>query len=834
MAFPTKQDSVVTNPGGTGSSIVPTLSSHQAEDVIEIWVTKTGNAAWSAPAGWAIARQVTSPGSASTSAQGTLLYRRVLSTDTLPLSSPTCSLGATVTRHAVARTVRGADIEGVYTTPSWSAIGTGSGTANPIRPASVTTPAPEMMATHYYCQRLATNAPEPSGYTQDQEVITSGTLVTNVSQKNVADQATVLSNQDASPTSGGRWAAVITCAPSDDYPYYRSGSQATATATSVTPALPTGTTATDQRGNKDLIIATAEAAGTTPTPNTPGDWVEIGGPWTGTTSGGATSVSKWRALYDGSLDRQFNRSGSGEISVCFTTYYNVNQTTPIGNSDADPRASSTTSAFDAVARLAAKCLMQATSVADGAPSFTPPTGWIERMDGLGITCAEQTFNPTGNTASASFTLSAGSPTLTGLVEIVGLNDSLVTPSTLALADTQFAPSLAFFLNLSVQSLSITTFAPTIVVGGGGTTVTPDTVSLTTTTFAPQLNFRVTPGVSSLSSSSFAPQLSLKLTPNVSSLTLTTFAPTVTVSVQPTTLAQILTTFAPSLRTSLTPNALNPTTATFSPSLLLVVIPFTTALTTERFAPSAVQGTVVVPGIISLTTSVFAVKLSESLTPATSSLVLSSFAPALNTTVTPGTLSLASQTFAARLDLRVTPQISVLTIDTFAVSLGLALTPQTVGLSTATFASVVGVGVNVVPGSVALNLTAFPIRLSETLTPATTSLTLTETSPQLVTSVIPSTQTLALTPFAPQLHSTVSVSSLSLVTTTFAPTVSAGGQTTVIIPSTKSLFLNELAANVLAFHVRSELLVSRETQSTQVGKESRMVNTSRENRILNVS
>lgn len=379
MAFPTKQDSVVTNPGGTGSSIVPTLPSHAANDEIEIWVTKTGNAAWSAPAGWAIARQVTSPGSASTSTQGTLLYRRVLSTDTLPLSSPTCSLGATVTRHAVARTVRGADIEGVYTTPSWSAIGTGSGTANPIRPASVTTPAPEMMVTHYYCQRLATNAPEPSGYTQDQEVITSGTLVTNVSQKNVADQATVLSNQDASPTSGGRWAAVITCAPSDDYPYYRSGSQATATGINVTPALPTGTTSSDQRGNKDLIIATAEAAGTNPFPATGADWTEITS-WQQSTSGGSTTVRKYWALYDDSLDRQFNRLGSGEISVCLTTYYNVHQTTPIGNSDADPRASSTTSAFDAVARLAAKCLMQATSVADGTPSFTPPTGWIERMD----------------------------------------------------------------------------------------------------------------------------------------------------------------------------------------------------------------------------------------------------------------------------------------------------------------------------------------------------------------------------------------------------------------------------------------------------------------------
>lgn len=419
MATPTKQASVVTNPGGTGSSIVPTLPTHAANDEIEIWVAKTGNVAWSAPAGWTIRHQVSSPGSASTATQGTLLYRRVLSTDTLPLSSPTCNLGATVTRHAIARTIRGADIEGVYTTPSWSATATGSGTANPIRPASVTTSAPEMLVTHYYCQRLATNAPEPSGYTQDQEVITSGTLVTNISEKNVADQNTALANQDASPTSGGRWAAVITCAPSIDYPYYRSGSQATATATSVTPALPPGTTATDQRGNKDLIIATVEAAGTAPSPNTPADWTEIAS-WSTTTDGGATTVRRYWALYDGSLDRQFNRTGSGEISVCLTTYYNAHQTTPIGNSDADPRATSTTSTWDAVNRSNTKVVVTATCVADATPSFTAPAGWIERMDGLGIICADQTYDASGSAASASFTLSAGSPTLVGLVEIKGI------------------------------------------------------------------------------------------------------------------------------------------------------------------------------------------------------------------------------------------------------------------------------------------------------------------------------------------------------------------------------------------------------------------------------
>lgn len=420
MATPTTVASVVTNPGGTGSSIVPTLPTHAAGDVIEIFVGKTGNVTITAPANWTIRHQST-VGTSSNGLVGILLYRRVLSTDTLPLPSPTINLGATVTRGAIVLTKRGADIENVYNSASWGATNTTTGTANPIRPPSVTTPAPEMLAHHYYCQRAATNAPEPTGYTQDQQIVISGTLVINVSEKNVADQNTALTNQDASPTSGARWVGMIACAPSIDYPYYRSGSQATvANGTSVIPVKPTGTTASDQRGNKDVMIATAEAAGT---PNIdPVDfelWQEI--PiWTGVTSGNGTSVKKFWCYATASPSMEFTRETPGEISVCVTTYYNCQQTNPIGNSDADPRASSTTSTFDAITRTFSKVLVQATCVADATPSFTSPAGWIERMDGLGIACSDQTFNATGSTASASFTLSSGSPTLVGLVEVIGL------------------------------------------------------------------------------------------------------------------------------------------------------------------------------------------------------------------------------------------------------------------------------------------------------------------------------------------------------------------------------------------------------------------------------
>jgi hypothetical protein len=287
---------------------------------------------------------------------------------------------------------------------------------------------------HCYGARAATNAPDPTGYTQDAEAVVSGTLVINAGSQVIADQNTTLSNQDASPTSGARWASGLICIPGTDYPYYRSGSQGSQlSGTSVNVALPAGTLSSDVNGNKDLIIATVEAAGTAPSPNTSADWTEIA-VWSSTTSGGATTVRKYWALYDGSIDARFNRTGTGEISACLTTYYNCHQTTPIGNSDADARASSTTSTWDALSRSYSHSLVQATCVADATPTFTAPAGWSERMDGLGITCADQTFNAVGSAASASFTLSTASSTLVGLIEIksptgVGAIDLVVQDAT---------------------------------------------------------------------------------------------------------------------------------------------------------------------------------------------------------------------------------------------------------------------------------------------------------------------------------------------------------------------------------------------------------------------
>lgn len=552
MAAATVFASAVSNPGGTGNTLTVTLSTHAADDVLLIYIANTGNALWAGnPAGWSRLDQ-RAVGTSSNGIVGSWFYRRVLSGDSLPLTNPLFTLGATSTRAAICRTIRGADLEGVFILPEWGQRGFSTGTANPVRPPTVTTLAPEMLVLHCYGQRAATNAPEPTDYTQDQEIIISGTLVLNASQRTVSDQNTALGNQDASPTSGARWAAGILCIPSPDYVYYRSGSQAlTASGTSATPALPSGTSSSDNRGNKDLVIATVEAAGTpTISPQVGADWTEIVGQGS-TTSGNGTTVRKYWALYDGSLNLQFNRSTTGEIAVCLTTYRNAHQTTPIITGNTRQNASSTTSTWDALTRTQSKITVIATCVADGTPTYTTPSGWIERMDGNGIVCADQAYNAIGSSASASFTLSAASPTLVGLLEIASV--SSVAPITVT-------PAAA--------NLALTTFVPTLQFT---TRVTPGSTTLTTTRFAPQLKLQVTPVAGSLSVTGFAPQLATTVTPSSASLSLSTFTPRLSEAISPPAAAVALTAFAPDVVATsditVTPDSASLTLTVFEPTIV---------------------------------------------------------------------------------------------------------------------------------------------------------------------------------------------------------------------------------------------------------------------------
>lgn len=213
MAAPTIRDSTLTSPGGTGPTITVVLSTHAAGDVIYIPIGNTGNVLWAGnPAGWSRVDQ-RSVGTSSNGLVGTVFRRRVLAGDTLPLANPVFTLGATVTREAFALSVDDSFEAGAFAHPAWSVHGFITGTNNPIRPPSITTGTFDSLILHFYFQRAATNAPDPTTYTQNEEIVISGTLVGNAASKTVAARSTVLSNQDASPTSGVRWSAGIIAIP---------------------------------------------------------------------------------------------------------------------------------------------------------------------------------------------------------------------------------------------------------------------------------------------------------------------------------------------------------------------------------------------------------------------------------------------------------------------------------------------------------------------------------------------------------------------------------------------------------------------------------------------
>lgn len=845
MAAASKFNSVVTNPGGTGSNITPTLSTHTVGDVVEIWVTKTGNAAWSAPAGWTIVRQAISPGTASTATVGTLIQHKVVSGDSLPLASPVCNLGATVTRHAICRTIRGSDLEGVYTLSEWVSAIT-SGTNNPIRPPTVTTPAPEMFVTHYYCQRVATNAPEPTNYTQDQQVITSGTLVTNISERTVADQQTVLANQDASPTSGGRWVGMISCVPSPDYPYYRSGSQAfNANGTAVTPALPAGTSSNDNRGNKDLVILTAQCAGVAPTVNTPAHWTLIA-EWSNTTSGGVTTVRKWRAVYTGTLDRQVNRTPSGEIFAYLSVYHNAHQTIPIGTSAVQQNASSTTSTFPALPRTGTKATVQATCVADGTQTFTAPSGWTERNDSQGVTCADQSFNATGTTASASFTLNSASPTLTGLMEVFSV-----------------ASVINLILTPATAMLALNTFAPDVVVGADET-VTPDTASLTLATFAPtttigepfpltgilddanrandgditgslQWNGPIFVGDSPIqvvsnqlqgtNSGGNSHAWSVQLGPDCefyAEIISTNSNDASQLLLRMTSIGGSFDGYSVRIRAGTINNLLvlrwddgSPTIIATLPQTisagdwfglrltgsLIEVFYKDVSVSSDWFllgdVTDATYGAVGFPGLYLENASNIIDNVgggtigSIEVTPASAGLVLASFAPVLQLVVTPTNAALTLTTFIPTVSIRttVTPAAALLTLTSFAPSLSLAITPVSASLTLTTFAPSITVLVTVTPDAATLSLTTFAPTVDVTahvsVIPSPASLTLTSFAVQLREVVTVASQALSLTSFTPQLIEAVTPSSASLSLTTFAPTITTN---TILTPGTASLTL----------------------------------------------
>lgn len=129
------------------------------------------------------------------------------------------------------------------------------------------------------------------------------------------------------------------------------------------------------------------------------------------------------------------------------------------------------------------------------------------------------------------------------------------------------------------SLTLTTYAPTVLIP---IVVTPSTLGLTLTTYAPVIGvgLKVIPGTLALTIIAFTPSVitteNKKIIPGTLALVLTTYAPVVTATghiiVTPSTLALILTLYAPSITVSgnilVTPSVLALVLTAYAPTLII--------------------------------------------------------------------------------------------------------------------------------------------------------------------------------------------------------------------------------------------------------------------------
>lgn len=284
---------------------------------------------------------------------------------------------------------------------------------------------------------------------------------------------------------------------------------------------------------------------------------------------------------------------------------------------------------------------------------------------------------------------------------------------------------------SPTALALSTFAPTVT-KTNNQRVTPTTLALTTSRFAPVLKLSVVPPVKALSLAGFAPSVTLPklVTPPTKALSMSAFAPSVSATanqrVTPTTAALSASTFAPTVST---------------PRL---VTPGAASLATSRFSPTVLTPRTVTPGSagLSLSASAPSVSTPRVVTPAPQALSLTAFAPGVLTprVITPPVKALQLTTYAPQLDnsVVVVPGAAGLGLAGFAPSVTASdhksVIPLSVALAMAGFAPTVITPRLVTPPSTALSLAPFPPTVTVdsglTVTPDPAALVLTGFAPDV--------------------------------------------------------------------------------------------------------
>lgn len=422
---------VISNPGGTSTTLAVTVASHQEDDVLKIALAWKGVQNPTTPAGWT-SYGISTTGNATSGLGMVVYWRRVNPSETV--SNPTITIGGTaVERLAVSWVERGADIDNPGDT-FWIRQQTVGNSATPT-PPTITTLAPNNLIIEIVAARGNTAITEPSGYTEIADAAVGSTLALAVSHKTQATAAT-LSGQSASITSN-RWVAAIIAVPSPDYVYFRSQTSQLTTGASINGAIPTGTTDADFYGRADGMLAIVKAVGSGIgiTPTDAVNWVNVAN-WDLDTSTGSDSVEVFATKYASGRSMVFNQTGSGGITLQLITYRNVHQTAFIGNSSAKTQTG-TPSTFDAQSRQNTKSTVTSIIVtdADTNNTHTAPSGFTERSDGSGTGSADRIYEDGGATPSGSWT-TTNAANVVGLIELLshaGVTAQVQAPRTMMMA-----------------------------------------------------------------------------------------------------------------------------------------------------------------------------------------------------------------------------------------------------------------------------------------------------------------------------------------------------------------------------------------------------------------
>jgi len=384
-----------------------------------------------------------------------------------------------------------------------------------------------------------------------------------------------------------------------------------------------------------------------------------------------------------------------------------NPTTPIGASNGQGNAASTTVTSPGITPSVANCMILLFTAIDDnntqsayAIATSNPASWSEAYDlpsdltyDIGLSMGYALRPETSATGNGTATTSASDANIGQLVAIApaGGVPTTVTPDTLALDDVEYAPVLKFGIIPSTLALNDTEY--NAVTGYG---YVPTTLAFTGTKYIPVLKYGIIPSTLALDDVEYVPVLKFGIIPSTLALTTTKYIPVLKEVTTPITLALNDTEYIPILKHGIIPTTLALNDTEYIPVLGFGIIPSTLALNDTEY--NAVIGYGYVPTTLSLITTKYAPVLQAKIIAGLLSLSIVSFAPSpsIGLYITPDTLAFTTTKYIPTLKFAYIQDTLVLTTTAYAPSIispfATIITPETLALITSKYASVLELGI----------------------------------------------------------------------------------------------------------------------------------------------